>query len=691
MRIKIDLPFIKFDSAKSASEAEVQAVIRRGFERMDGSSNLSNVYKTVGWYYAAANKISRNCARVKWDFYSGDRIDNNNAIFKRLQWVNDYQNIFLLIEGLFIYKSLRGEAFVYLAGEEKIPDNYQLLDPLMMSYKADKENGQILHWTYINKNGAQIKLDPDRVLQIKYYNPFSPLRGLSPVKACAQSISLINADTNFQKRALTAGGPVAGVIKTKQELSDAQYKRRAKEYKEMMSGQSGLLLLEGDGEYTEAKLTAQEMQTIERHKMDIDQLLGVMEVPKAVVGLTDGFNYANMKAVKQSFWTEKLIPELLSWTVEYNTNYLDRYFGEGRYRIQPNFDDIPELQQTIGDKIEAIRVLTEKGVPLFDVNEKLELGFDLEKYSWTKTWWAPFSLQPAETLMTQAEPEKSFEARAIDFMEAAKDYGAEHKAENDDPKREKDFIIWKSLVVPVEKIEKKYASKISDFFMKLRSEILKNFRSSVPKDAQSKDIGEDPLFDMDKWTDRFRKLSAPFIREAMQIGGNTAWLDIGLQGMFDIGQPASVRFLETTTFELKQPIMTIEKEIRAAVQSGIAEGGSIDEIAEKVETQLRKVMNKATGRARVIAQTETIHAANGAKQQAYAQLKIKNHRWINSFDARVRDIHQINEVVEVGQEFSNGLKYPGDRSGSRSTPDNLINCRCITTAEMEGSTNPDEE
>lgn len=93
MRLKIDLPFLKFEVGQKqtiTTPITVDQIIKRGFERIDGSSTAQTAYK-IGWFYAGVNKIARNCAHIKWDFYSGDRLDNENPIFKRLIWVNSYQ------------------------------------------------------------------------------------------------------------------------------------------------------------------------------------------------------------------------------------------------------------------------------------------------------------------------------------------------------------------------------------------------------------------------------------------------------------------------------------------------------------------------------------------------------------------------------------------------------------------------
>jgi uncharacterized protein with gpF-like domain len=55
----------------------------------------------------------------------------------------------------------------------------------------------------------------------------------------------------------------------------------------------------------------------------------------------------------------------------------------------------------------------------------------------------------------------------------------------------------------------------------------------------------------------------------------------------------------------------------------------------------------------------------------------QQHEWLSSRDDRVRDTHKDLDgaVVNVGDEFANGVRYPQDPEGE---PEEVINCRCIT-------------
>ena len=92
-------------------------------------------------------------------------------------------------------------------------------------------------------------------------------------------------------------------------------------------------------------------------------------------------------------------------------------------------------------------------------------------------------------------------------------------------------------------------------------------------------------------------------------------------------------------------------------RSVIAEGGPFNE-----------------ARALRIARTETASAENFGLLTGLAAAGFSHIEWITISDDRARDSHRANGVViEIGDKYANGLKYPGDPDGP---PEEVINCRC---------------
>ena len=119
-----------------------------------------------------------------------------------------------------------------------------------------------------------------------------------------------------------------------------------------------------------------------------------------------------------------------------------------------------------------------------------------------------------------------------------------------------------------------------------------------------------------------------------------------------------------------------EKKVNNIITQGIIQGESIDQITNRLCEDLS---TQNENRMRMFARTAITGSQNAGRQlqmEQAASLGLKvNKRWIATMDNRTRDSHRAIDGQEVpyDEEFSNGLEYPGDPSGSAAE---VYNCRC---------------
>lgn len=124
------------------------------------------------------------------------------------------------------------------------------------------------------------------------------------------------------------------------------------------------------------------------------------------------------------------------------------------------------------------------------------------------------------------------------------------------------------------------------------------------------------------------------------------------------------------------------RQIRAQITSSILQGESIPDIAKHLMQRIPE-MNKAS--AVRTARTAVTSAQNGGRLASYEkadQMGIKVRKvWVATKDGRTRRNHQRldGETVDWDEDFSNGLRFPGDPSGK---PDQTYNCRCSVRTEV---------
>ena len=127
---------------------------------------------------------------------------------------------------------------------------------------------------------------------------------------------------------------------------------------------------------------------------------------------------------------------------------------------------------------------------------------------------------------------------------------------------------------------------------------------------------------------------------------------------------------------LGEDVGLLKKRIANNVSRGISQGSSYSEIARNIKGNSNITMNQALRIARTeghrISQKATINAQNKAKEKGADIVK----QWDSTIDSRTRSSHQRvdGEIKEIDENFSNGLSYPGDPSGTASE---VVNCRCV--------------
>lgn len=128
----------------------------------------------------------------------------------------------------------------------------------------------------------------------------------------------------------------------------------------------------------------------------------------------------------------------------------------------------------------------------------------------------------------------------------------------------------------------------------------------------------------------------------------------------------------------------------SAITQSILQGESIPNTAKRLSMVLNMDRNMATRAAR----TAMTSAENAGRVDSYQRAErigiTLEQEWMATLDERTRASHRLldGEHVPVGQEFSNGLKFPADPSGAGSE---IWNCRCTLVAwfpDIEKEDNP---
>ena len=135
---------------------------------------------------------------------------------------------------------------------------------------------------------------------------------------------------------------------------------------------------------------------------------------------------------------------------------------------------------------------------------------------------------------------------------------------------------------------------------------------------------------------------------------------------------AEERLLNRTFTASERTLSRVDSQINQIITDGYRSGKGINDVANSLNQRFDQLTSWESKR---IARTEIHNSHNTAVMDTYKELDVEYTMWIAAEDERTRDSHlEINgEIIPIGSEYSNGLKYPGDTDGDI---EEWINCRC---------------
>lgn len=187
--------------------------------------------------------------------------------------------------------------------------------------------------------------------------------------------------------------------------------------------------------------------------------------------------------------------------------------------------------------------------------------------------------------------------------------------------------------------------------------------------------------------------------ESAQRGNNRFVNQLQLQGFSiafgEYSENVKEKIIQSVRNSNSMLVNRLGKDLENILVTGYGEGIGMQELTDRL-TDKFDFEKRVT--AETVARTEVVGAQNQAFYENLVESQIEYHMWWTALDSRVRGLnpndkadHNIlqGQIVKVGDRFSNGLLYPGDRSGPIAE---WINCRCTEVVYFipEGKLAPPE-
>jgi len=327
---------------------------------------LSRYYEKISWVYRCVYLIASNLSRlpIKVVRYlkNGDEKDvSDMRTFRVLQKPNAWQSKLDFYTESYSRLELQGELF----WELQIGDR-GTIEAMYADWRSEEIQIVGDPEAYIAKyirliNGKRISFTPDEVFYLKYFNPYSTLRGLSPLKPIANAAGLNLEAVNFNKAFFKSGMKLAGVLETEDEIDASESRRIKKKFTEMYAGTEQMhqiAVITGGLKFTPLNsMTLSEAQFTDLLEMSKEEIAAGYGIPLEVLGIGKA-TYENVKYARRMFWTETLQPKMDKVLEILNTFYLPKLTKDHEFEIKTSYENVEALKEDKRNKIDIYAIGT---------------------------------------------------------------------------------------------------------------------------------------------------------------------------------------------------------------------------------------------------------------------------------------------------------------------------------------------
>jgi HK97 family phage portal protein len=588
-------------------------------------------------------------------------LDNPNPRQSQSDFIQEWVGFYALYGEGFIKKvTSLGQA----TGIMGLPAQLFNLDPSKVKEKVDYAINALIGWVI----GTMV-LKPEEVIHVKDFNPYNPWRGMSPLKPISDEMEIDQASLTFNNAFFKNFAQAGLILSTEGNLSAEQREQLKKALEIKYSGAGGanafksLILEKGLKPADAGQNTHKDMQFIEQKKLMREEILGIWRTPKALFNITEDLNYATFMGQMRIFWLYALMPIMKKFEDSVN-KYIVGPYNPNLY-IAFDYRNIPAFQEDFKERVVTAEVLSRLLFTGNEINEKLELGF--EAVDWRDKAYQPFSMQ----VVTGEEAPPPGEGVDEENLPPP---------EEDPAKSAKMDIGWEAKKAQFLKmflknqghVEDRMESKMSRYFMELRSRVLR----LSPDDLKSLRIN------WDKQDEELIKAMKPITLEGINLGVTLGESVLARKKSVDDELSHRVSsYLQLRMDKLTGINQTLkdrlESNLRDALKEQIEQGASLTDQVATMRNSVRDFFNLTASRSRLIARTESGGAVNGGSMLYYENEGVEKKRWVTSHDELVRPTHRACEAegaITIGRSFSNGLMYPSDQANGDAGE--VCNCRC---------------
>ncbi len=591
---------------------------------------------------------------------------------------------------------LYGNCFTYLESPARasaldttrIPTRMRRLKPYCMRPKLSKDGTEIQAWTYFG-SGATETYSVEEILHFYYPNPYDEWLGLPPL---ASAMLEANSDWkaalwNYRFFGNNATPELVFLRDAEAPTTpdlDEHFEESWLAKRSGLSGENAAAVLPPG---MKAQILApghRAMSFGDLRRLSREQILMAFGIPPGEAGVLEFANYANMGPQKRSLWYNKLFPLTDYVETVFQTHFMDRF----NLPISVFFkrEEVLALIEDLNEKLDAALKLKQLFIPPDQINDRLELGFEM-KFPSQKIPWVSMTEQPAELAANPPEPGPAQEEEDGEEDDDTPPPAKEDALARARDRRAKAAARVARALQGAENIERTYAGRLRVFLGDLEKEVLANLSAEFSEEAKAairNKQAPNEYFDVDAANRKIKKISKPAFEQGLKEGAKSVYQETGIKFNFDLLDPSVQAFLESKEMMLVTIVERLHEDVREMVSEFIDTGEPFRVLRGEIQEKFALEKYQAAR----IARTEVGQSFQGGRFEGMKDAGIKSSTWTTAGDAWVRDgvnsagdhASLEGESQPLGQQFSNGALFPLDPSVE---PEERINCRCVAVSDIE--------
>lgn len=640
---------------KSSNTINPSAWYALGFGKDSGHRQLNELY--YGIVYSCIDAIASAVASTTPQLYVNTGDDSpdevlDDPILAPLKRANRFQTGSDVLYTVSSHIDTYGMSYLWPKRNLKgYPIELWALDPSKVK-QIKSETDFMLGYVY-QSGTYRMPFNVDELVPIYRPHPFNQYAGVSTIEmARLEAEADLNAQ-EYNKSFFTRGAKPSGILTTEEEMSEAVWERVKKQWAENNESKDSwrkTMVLEQGLKYQQLSLNQKDMDFIEQRKLSRDDIMAIFKVPKTILAITDGVNYANAEAGEYVFAKYTKLTRLNLIYEKLNHFYLP-LFPNSQNKFLSFENPVPEdVEKIVNARMKEVHLIKTVNEARAEANLP-GIGPDGDKL------YTPINLI-------------EIGVGAITEPESADD-GGDDDAQNPP---EKGFTLEKGMeaVIKSKSRERRYLQASNRYLAQREKQMAPAMRQlyvdliRAVRKAPIKKAGEESpelILEMIMPNlNEFKSLSTSVImrydtdtfREGLQNVSNILELPVN----FDLVHSGAVSYLKNrandTATSLRDSMLNKARQV-------IAE--KLEEpkfTLKKAKDEVLKIFeDEASWRSERIARTETQTAYNEASYRSYSESgMVGDVKWIVSKAPCEVCKQNQGKVVKLGDAFPSGHSHP---------------------------------